>query len=114
MTVRNLPATALDDDAFVATMWDELPDVSLATTGTWVELTLSQFAVTDGQIARHQVHRAACALTAAGVVDPHVEVDEIERPGVLDDLRCARGMSLWHARRAFKGLLGRRSTATPR
>lgn len=94
--IRGLPANALDDDAFIGAIWRELPDAGLGGRDDLVTITLSQFALTDQRATSRQLKRIARALATLGWPGAEVEVDEVVREDIRDDLMIALSAVRWH------------------
>jgi hypothetical protein len=104
LRVVGLPDDALEDDDFLDALWREVADASISgAAGAPAGITLSQFALTDRAATRRQRGRVQRALAAIGWPAATVEIDDVIREDVRDDIDAVLGAVSWRARK----LLGR-------
>jgi hypothetical protein len=96
LDVRGLPRDMIYDDEFVEAVWRELPDAGLGGRRGGIGITLSQYALNADAAALRQTDRVRRALAAIGWADAIVEVDEVIREGVRDDISCLVHAIRWH------------------
>ena len=99
LRVRDLAEDVIFDDDFVEGIWRELPDAGVGGGHDGISITLSQYAVSADAAARRQANRARRALSSAGWSDAIVELDDIVREGLRDDIRCVIDAVRWRLRR---------------
>jgi hypothetical protein len=88
LDVRGLPGDMILDDDFVEAIWHELPDAALGGSSDDFGVTLSQYALSADRAVRRQADRVKRALDAIGWQDAVVDLDEVVREGLRDDVSC--------------------------